>query len=61
MNFIAQERHNRYAKKIFGKHLIFGTHQTWSGIPTDLAGGVMDYFHLGKVLTAAWTDRRGLG
>jgi len=56
MNFIAQERHNRYAKKIFGEQLIFGTHQTFSGIPADLASGVMDYFHLGKVLTAAWTD-----
>jgi hypothetical protein len=56
MNFMAQEKHNRYAKKIFGEHLILGTHHTWSGIPADLAAGVMDYFHLGKVLTAAWTD-----
>jgi len=56
MNFIAQDEHNRYAKKIYGGQLIFGTHQTFSGIPVDLVSGVMDYFHLGKVLTAAWTD-----
>lgn len=56
MNFIAQKQHNDYASSLFGDNLIFGTHQTWSGIPADLAAGEMDYFHLGKVLTAAWTD-----
>ncbi|MEI6168271.1 MAG: hypothetical protein WCS52_13890 [bacterium] len=56
MNYVAQESHNTYAKKIFKQDLIFGTHQTWSGIPTDLAAGVLDYFKLGKVLTGAWTD-----
>ncbi len=56
MNFIAQKEHNEYARSLFGKNLIFGTHQTWSGIPADLAGGVMDYFKLGRVLTASWTD-----
>lgn len=56
MNYVAQKRHNDYATKIFGKNLIFGTHQTWSGFPTDLVAGCIDYFKLGKVLTAAWTD-----
>lgn len=56
MNTVAQDSHNRYARKLFGKNLIFGTHQTWSGLPADLAGGVIDYFKMGKVLTAAWTD-----
>ncbi len=56
MNYVAQESHNRHAKKIFRKELIFGSHQTWSGFPCDLAAGVIDYFKLGKVLTGAWTD-----
>ncbi|MEI6422384.1 MAG: hypothetical protein WCP55_09210, partial [Lentisphaerota bacterium] len=56
MNYVAQNQHNQYAKKIFRKDLIFGTHQTWSGFPTDLAAGTIDYFKLGKVLTGAWTD-----
>jgi len=56
MNFIAQKEHNDYARSLFGGGLIFGTHQTWSGIPADLASGVMDYFRLGRVLTASWTD-----
>ena len=58
MNFNAQDQHNRFAEKLFGKDkkLIFGTHHTWSGLPMDLAAGVIDYFKLGKLLTAAWTD-----
>ena len=56
MNFIAQKEHNDYARSLFGDRLIFGTHQTWSGIPADLSGGVMDYFKLGRILTASWTD-----
>ncbi|MBU4212324.1 MAG: hypothetical protein KKD33_07055 [Verrucomicrobia bacterium] len=56
MNYIAQDRHNRYARKRFKREMIFGTHQTWSGFPTDLTAGMIDYFKLGKVLTAAWTD-----
>lgn len=56
MNFNAQDRHNRQARKVLGNHLMFGTHQTWCGIPPDVAAGVMDYFRLGKVLTASWTD-----
>jgi hypothetical protein len=56
MNLQAQEEHNRYAVEGFGKELFFGTHQTWSGLPMDLAAGVIDYFRLGRVLTAAWTD-----
>ena len=56
MNLIAQRRHNDYAKELFGPNLILGTHHTWSGYSPDLAGGVIDYFKLGQVLTAAWTD-----
>ncbi len=56
MNFEAQKRHNDYAEKLYGRKLFFGTHQTWSGLPADLAGGVVDYFRLGKLLSAAWTD-----
>lgn len=56
MNYIAQKRHNDYARKLCRKELMFGTHQTWSGIPCDLAAGCVDYFKLGKVLSAAWTD-----
>lgn len=56
MNLTAQQQHNDYARKLFGEDLILGTHQTWSGIPTDLAAGCIDYFRLGKILTAAWTD-----
>ncbi len=56
MNYEAQRKHNDYAEKLAGHKLLFGTHQTWSGLPCDLAGGVTDYFRLGNVLTAAWTD-----
>lgn len=58
MNFRAQAAFNRHARRVFGKQkeLIFGTHHTWSGLPMDLAGGVIDYFRLGRLLTAAWTD-----
>jgi len=56
MNFIAQREHNEYAKQLFGKDILLGTHHTWSGLPSDLATGCMDYFYLGRVLNAAWTD-----
>ena len=56
MNYQAQKQHNDYAGKLARRKLLFGTHQTWSGLPADLAAGVMDYFKLGKVLSAAWTD-----
>ena len=56
MNYRAQKAHNEYAEKIYGRKLYFGTHQTWSGLPADMAGGTIDYFQHGKVLSAAWTD-----
>ena len=56
MNYRAQKRHNDYARRKFGEGLTFGTHQTWAGFPADLVAGDIDYFKLGKVLTAAWTD-----
>ena len=58
MNYRAQDEHNKHARKLFGKNkeLIFGTHHTWSGLPTDLTAGVIDYFRLGRLLTASWTD-----
>jgi len=56
MNYVAQSRHNEYAKSVFKNDLLFGSHQTWSGFPCDLATGVIDYFKLGKVLTGAFTD-----
>lgn len=56
MNYRAQKEHNDYASRVFGEDLMFGTHQTWSGVPTDLAAGSVDYFRLGELLTASWTD-----
>lgn len=56
MNYEAQRRHNDYAEKCYGRKLFFGTHQTWSGLISDLAAGVCDYFQMGKLLSAAWTD-----
>lgn len=56
MNYLAQKKHNDYARQRFGQDLIFGTHNTWSGYGPDLVAGVIDYFRLGKNLTAAWTD-----
>lgn len=56
MHYNAQSEHNDYARKLWGDKLIFGTHQTWSGLPADLGAGVMDHFRLGRVLTGAWTD-----
>ena len=56
MNFIAQDQHNRLAKKLFGKDIFLGTHQTWCGISGDLTAGMADYYRLGKVLSAAFVD-----
>ncbi len=56
MNYNCQYEHNEHAKKLWGDDIIRGTHQTFSGLPLDLACGVMDHFRLGKVLTGAWTD-----
>ncbi|MFZ2654705.1 MAG: hypothetical protein WAX69_07280 [Victivallales bacterium] len=56
MNYRAQAQHNAHARQISKRDLMFGTHQTWSGLPADLAAGVIDYFKLGKVLTGVWTD-----
>ena len=60
MNYCAQKAFNLYAKEIFGRDLMLGTHQTWSGLPMDFTAGCMDYFKLGKLLTAAWTDGSGM-
>jgi hypothetical protein len=56
MNFNAQKQHNDYAEKVYARKLYFGTHHTWTGLPADLAGGVIDYFRLGQLLSASWTD-----
>jgi len=56
MHYHAQDEHNRQAQRLWGRDIIRGTHQTWSGLPLDLAAGVMDHFKLGEVLTGAWTD-----
>lgn len=56
VNFETQKTHNDYAKTIYNRELFFGTHPTWSGLPTDLSAGVADYFKLSTVLSAAWTD-----
>jgi len=56
MHYRAQDAHNRYARQRSKRDLVFGSHQTFSGIPLDLGNGAMDYFRWGKVLTAAWTD-----
>ena len=56
MHYRAQQAHNQYARRRAGRDLVFGSHQTFSGVPLDLGNGAMDYFRWGKVLTAAWTD-----
>lgn len=56
MHYHAQFEHNRISKELWGDDIILGTHQTWSGLPTDLAAGVFDHFRLGEVLSEAWTD-----
>ncbi|MCF6174889.1 MAG: hypothetical protein L3J71_03895 [Victivallaceae bacterium] len=56
MHYHVQFEHNKLAKELWGDDIILGTHQTWSGLPTDLAAGVFDHFRLGEVLSEAWTD-----
>lgn len=56
MHYRAQQAHNRHARRLWGKDIICGSHQTWSGLPCDLGAGVMDHIKLGELLTGAWTD-----
>ena len=56
MNFKAQEAFNRQAKSQYGEDAFLGTHHTYSGMAMDIRCGVMDYFKLGEVLSAAFTD-----
>lgn len=56
MNCHAQYLFNEEARRIFGKDIFIGTHHTFSGMAIDLRCGCLDYFKLGKLLTAAFTD-----
>jgi len=53
--FKAQKEFNDYAKKVFG-NIEFGIHHTWSGFHIDIKAGCIDYFKLGRNLTASFTD-----
>ncbi len=56
MNYRAQELFNLQAKAQYGEDAFLGTHHTYSGMAMDIRCGVMDYFKLGEVLSAAFTD-----
>ncbi|MFA6293007.1 MAG: hypothetical protein WC637_14565, partial [Victivallales bacterium] len=56
MNYQAQHLFNEEAKKLYGKDIFLGTHHTFSGMAIDLRCGCLDYFKLGRLLTAAFTD-----
>jgi hypothetical protein len=56
MNYQAQYLFNEEAKKLYGDDIFIGTHHTFSGMAIDLRCGCLDYFKLGKLLTAAFTD-----
>ncbi|WP_269522647.1 hypothetical protein [Coraliomargarita parva] len=56
MNFQAQNAFNQQARAQYGEDAFLGTHHTYSGMPMDIRCGVMDYFKLGEVLSAAFTD-----
>ena len=55
MNIRAQADHNEYARKLFGKDILLGTHQTWTPLG-DIAIGYGDYFRTGTVLNPVWVD-----
>ncbi len=55
MNVRAQRDHNEYARKLFGKDILLGTHQTWTPLG-DVMTGYSDYFRTGKVLNPVWVD-----
>ncbi|MGE9291544.1 MAG: hypothetical protein ACQKBT_11170, partial [Puniceicoccales bacterium] len=56
MNFRAQAAFNEQAKQQFGVECFLGTHHTYSGMAMDIRCGCADYFRLGQLLTAAFTD-----
>ncbi|WPJ96725.1 hypothetical protein SH580_03275 [Coraliomargarita algicola] len=56
VNFNAQAAFNEQAKQQFGEDCFLGTHHTYSGMAMDIRCGCADYFKLGKLLTAAFTD-----
>ncbi len=56
MNYHAQDVFNQQAKAQYGEDAFLGTHHTYSGMAMDIRCGVMDYFKLGEVLSAAFTD-----
>lgn len=53
--FRAQKEFNDYARSIFGT-IEFGIHHTWSGFHIDIKAGCVDYFKLGRNLSASYTD-----
>ncbi|MEI8245425.1 MAG: hypothetical protein WCI51_06310 [Lentisphaerota bacterium] len=56
MNHRAQAEFNQKAMEIYGADIFMGNHQTFSGLAIDLRAGCSDYFQMGKVLSAAFTD-----
>ena len=56
MNHRAQAEFNRRAIELFGPDIFIGNHHTFSGLAADLRAGCSDYFQLGEVLSAAFTD-----
>jgi hypothetical protein len=56
MNHRAQAEFNRRAVELFGAGIFMGNHHTFSGLAVDLRAGCSDYFQLGEVLSAAFTD-----
>jgi len=56
MNYRAQDEFNRQAKLQYGEDAFLGTHHTYAGMAMDIRCGCMDYFRLGEVLSAAFTD-----
>jgi len=56
MNAQAQQAFNEQAQTLFGETCFRGTHNTYSGINSDIRCGCVDYFRLGRTLSDAFTD-----
>lgn len=56
MNYQAQKTFNEQAQALFGEDCFRGTHNTFSGVNTDIRCGCVDYFRLGRNLSHAFTD-----
>ena len=56
LTYEIQKAHYDQAKELYGPDIMLGTHHTWSSFVNDMTAGILDYFRLGNLLTAAWTD-----